>query len=191
MTEPLRTCCVCRFKSEKSNFIRIVKSPDRIAIIDVYKKLPGRGAYICFDENCLEIAKKSGSISKALKGAEFTQNFWNELHEFITSRDFNNDLVKSKIISLLGLSQRAKNLIIGTDNIKNYEHKQKLTVFFAFDASESVKNFANNFTEHFELNLNINELSQSIGIAANVQIIAVLKNSGFSKKIKNLLQLQK
>ena len=186
MPEPLRSCCVCRTKTQKSNLIHIVKSPNGFAAIDFNNKLTGRGTYICFDKTCVEIAKKSGSISKSLKNAQIPNDFWENLNNILESKNINQDFIKSKIISLLGLSRRSNNLIIGTDNIKSAD--KKLVVFFASDASDSVRNFAENYDEHFQLNLNINELSNSIGISSNVQIIAEHKNSGFAKKIKSLLQ---
>ena len=141
---------------------------------------------MCFDPVCLETAEKSGNISRALKNAQIPENFWNDLRNIIATRDVNPDFTRAKILTLIGLARRSKNLIIGTDNIKQDSGK-KLLVMFANNASESVKSFAQNFRDNFQLDATIEELSNSIGIASSVQIIALINNSGFAKKIKSLL----
>ncbi len=63
---PQRTCTVCRKQKNKNELLRIVKNKENIINVDEKGKEPGRGAYICYDIECLEKAKKSKKIDKAL-----------------------------------------------------------------------------------------------------------------------------
>ena len=177
--KPQRSCTICRAKAEKSDLIRIVRSPDGKAVVDVMKKLPGRGAYICPDSDCIERAKKSGSLAHAL-GIVISDDFWNDLEENAKTFGINPAL---KIRSVLGLSRKSGNLIIGTDNIDR--EKKKVLVLTASDCSESVKKFAESH-ENIALEMNIEELSESIGTRGGVQIVGLPINSGFAKKLMSL-----
>ena len=54
---PQRTCTVCRKQKNKNELLRIVKNKENIIKVDEKGKEPGRGAYICYDMECLEKAK--------------------------------------------------------------------------------------------------------------------------------------
>ena len=159
--------------------IRIVKSPDGRAVVDATKKLPGRGVYICPDSDCIERAKKSGVLARSL-GMSADENFWTELENFAGTFGINPAL---KIRSVLGLSRKSGNLIIGADNIDR--EKRKLLVLTASDCSESVKKFAGTH-ENIALEMNVEELSQAIGTRGGVQIVGLPINSGFAKKLMSL-----
>ena len=64
---PQRTCVVCRTKKNKNELLRIVKNKENEIKIDDIGKVPGRGAYICYSMDCLEKAKKSKKLDKALE----------------------------------------------------------------------------------------------------------------------------
>ena len=64
---PQRTCSVCRTQKNKSELLRIVKNKDNIIKVDETGKQSGRGAYICYDMECLEKAQKSKRLEKALE----------------------------------------------------------------------------------------------------------------------------
>jgi hypothetical protein len=51
----------------KRELIRVVKSPEGEISTDQTGKKPGRGAYVCRDENCLKRIIKSGALSRAFK----------------------------------------------------------------------------------------------------------------------------
>ena len=61
-----RSCIGCRSKKDKKELIRIVKPKEGNTIIDKAGKLPGRGAYICGDRDCLERIVKSKKLDRAL-----------------------------------------------------------------------------------------------------------------------------
>lgn len=182
---PLRTCSVCRVRGSKYNLIRIVKSPDNKPVIDISGKLPGRGAYICPDSECIELAKKSGSLARAvgIKNIDSDSEFWLELENYAKSFDDTN-LTDKRLRAVIGLSRKAGVLLIGADNIKNFTHK--VLVITANDCSEGVRNFAGNY-KNITPSINTQELSEAAG-SRGVQVIALPLSSGFAKKILNLTQ---
>lgn len=64
---PQRTCSVCRTQKNKNELLRIVKNKDNIIKVDETGKQQGRGAYICYDIECLKKAQKSKKLEQALE----------------------------------------------------------------------------------------------------------------------------
>lgn len=64
---PQRTCTVCRTQKNKNELLRIVKNKENIIKVDENGKEQGRGAYICYDMECLLKAEKSKKLEKALE----------------------------------------------------------------------------------------------------------------------------
>lgn len=65
---PKRMCAGCRKDYPKKELLRIVRS-DEGASLDPLQKLPGRGAYLCKNENCVKLARKKKIFSKQLRTA--------------------------------------------------------------------------------------------------------------------------
>jgi predicted RNA-binding protein YlxR (DUF448 family) len=63
---PLRTCVICRDKSEKRRLTRLVSTPEGV-FVDPTGKQAGRGAYLCDSPACLERAITTDLLSKALR----------------------------------------------------------------------------------------------------------------------------
>ncbi len=63
---PQRSCVGCRVTRDKKDLIRVVRTPEGSIQLDPRGKLPGRGAYICPDTECLKKAIKNKSLSRAL-----------------------------------------------------------------------------------------------------------------------------
>jgi hypothetical protein len=64
---PIRTCIGCQCKKPKKEMIRIIRTPEGKIEIDKTGKKSGRGAYLCDNVECLDIALKKNSLSKSLK----------------------------------------------------------------------------------------------------------------------------
>ena len=64
---PQRTCVVCRSTTAKRTLHRIVRSPAGTVAYDPTGKAPGRGAYLCGQSACLDLAVRRRSIQRALK----------------------------------------------------------------------------------------------------------------------------
>jgi uncharacterized protein len=65
--EPRRTCVVCRSSAAKRTLHRIVRSPAGTVTYDPTGKAAGRGAYLCGQPSCLDMAVRRRSIQRALK----------------------------------------------------------------------------------------------------------------------------
>ena len=61
---PMRKCLGCQESKPKKELCRIVKTQNGEIIIDDTGKLEGRGAYICYNEECLDKAIKQKRIQR-------------------------------------------------------------------------------------------------------------------------------
>ncbi|MCI9155882.1 MAG: YlxR family protein [Lawsonibacter sp.] len=75
---PMRQCVGCREMKEKKLLIRVVKSPEGAVSLDFKGKLPGRGAYVCPNGECLKRARKSRALERAFS-APLPPEVWEEL----------------------------------------------------------------------------------------------------------------
>ncbi|ACA59437.1 RNase P modulator RnpM [Candidatus Desulforudis audaxviator] len=64
---PLRMCLGCREMRPKKELIRVVRTPAGTVEIDPTGKRPGRGAYVCGRESCVDQAVETRRLEKALK----------------------------------------------------------------------------------------------------------------------------
>lgn len=75
---PERTCIGCGKTGAKSDFIRIVRTPDSLVLLDFIGKKSGRGAYICHDPSCLKKARKTKRLERNL-GVEIPDEIYEAL----------------------------------------------------------------------------------------------------------------
>lgn len=64
---PQRTCVGCRLTSAKREFVRLICTPSGHVEIDPTGKRAGRGAYLCLNATCWELALKKKRLDTALK----------------------------------------------------------------------------------------------------------------------------
>ena len=64
---PTRTCVGCRRKRPQRELLRVTQGPDGSVTAGARIRAPGRGAYVCFDPECVNRALASGALSKTLK----------------------------------------------------------------------------------------------------------------------------
>lgn len=62
---PMRQCLGCREMKPKRELIRAVRSPEGAVCLDFKGKMPGRGAYLCYDKQCLKKAIRSKALDRA------------------------------------------------------------------------------------------------------------------------------
>jgi predicted RNA-binding protein YlxR (DUF448 family) len=174
--------------------IRIVRSPAGVVVVDERGKLPGRGAYLCANKECLEKARKTKALSRALK-MEIPAELYEHLGEYIeTYGATHGEVDLRELRALLGLSRRADLLYIGIDSVKSQCAKGPLLILTATDASDSIKDAVRKQTDGDGNNKNIHVyaplegkiLSAAIG-AMNVQVVALPARHGLADKIKMLL----
>ena len=56
---PMRRCCGCLEMKPKNELVRVVKNKEGVISLDLTGKMPGRGAYLCRNPECLEKARKA------------------------------------------------------------------------------------------------------------------------------------
>lgn len=64
---PQRTCVGCRLTSAKREFVRLIRTPSGQVEIDPTGKRAGRGAYLCLNATCWDVALKKKRLDTALK----------------------------------------------------------------------------------------------------------------------------
>lgn len=64
---PKRTCVGCGQNKPKGELLRVVRTPERIVVVDKSGKMNGRGTYVCYSEECVSTAIKGKKINYALE----------------------------------------------------------------------------------------------------------------------------
>ena len=64
--EPVRTCVGCRARAAKSDLLRVVAVGGAL-IPDPRGRLPGRGAHLHPDRDCLALAERRRAFGRALR----------------------------------------------------------------------------------------------------------------------------
>lgn len=64
---PMRMCVGCREMKPKKELLRAVRSPQGQVSLDPTGKKPGRGAYCCYNADCLRRALKQGQLDRQLE----------------------------------------------------------------------------------------------------------------------------
>ena len=77
---PQRMCAVCRESRPKGELLRVLRTPEGMVCLDFSGKKSGRGAYICYDPECLRKARKQHSLERALK-CQIPEDIWEQLTE--------------------------------------------------------------------------------------------------------------
>ncbi len=100
-----RSCISCRRKGEKGELIKLANTPSGV-VIDYNEKLPGRGAYVCFEPGCIEKALKAGTLSRAFKHSANPPEA-GEFQRMLAER------VKAKVAALLGMARKSGSAVTG------------------------------------------------------------------------------
>jgi len=64
---PMRMCVGCREMKPKKELLRAVRSPEGEVSLDTTGKKAGRGAYVCYNAECLKKALKQRQLDRALE----------------------------------------------------------------------------------------------------------------------------
>lgn len=64
---PMRTCVACQQEKAKRALVRVVHSPSGVVEVDPTGKKAGRGAYLCAQRDCWQLALKKNALERALK----------------------------------------------------------------------------------------------------------------------------
>ena len=66
MTGPERTCIGCRSKRGQAALVRLTNQAGRV--VPAHPGAPGRSAYLCPEQTCLEAAEKRRAFARAFRG---------------------------------------------------------------------------------------------------------------------------
>lgn len=64
---PMRQCTGCREMKNKKEMMRVLRTGDGEIVLDVTGRKNGRGAYLCYDLECLKKARKNKGLERSLK----------------------------------------------------------------------------------------------------------------------------
>ncbi|MEJ2199704.1 MAG: DUF448 domain-containing protein [Desulfuromonadaceae bacterium] len=129
---PLRTCLGCRQARNPQDMVRFVLSPAHDLLVDYRTKLPGRGAYLCFNDVCLETAVKRRQFQRAFKNQDIqpaVAQLKSQLLQAITD----------KMVSLLGMARKSGVLISGSSMVLDALPSGRLAlIVLANDVSDGI-----------------------------------------------------
>jgi predicted RNA-binding protein YlxR (DUF448 family) len=66
VSAPERTCIGCRHKRGQAELIRLTNEAGRV--VPARRGAPGRSAYLCPEQTCLEAADKRRAFARAFRG---------------------------------------------------------------------------------------------------------------------------
>jgi len=131
--KPQRSCLGCRQSRDRDALIRFVLSPQGELVPDIEAKLPGRGAYTCVSETCLQAALKQRQFSRAFKREVVTMTPIEMIGQV-------GSIMQRRILGYLGLANKAGQVISGgslvSDAIRSGQKPGLILV--ATDVSESI-----------------------------------------------------
>lgn len=84
---PIRTCIGCRGKFPQKTLIRFVCSKGESLQLDGFKRLPGRGAYICRSKDCIEKAFKESKRINTLLRVQLSKSVITEFEKAILQKE--------------------------------------------------------------------------------------------------------
>lgn len=79
-----RRCVACRINKQQDEMLRVAKIDDTY-VLDINGKLGGRGAYVCKEKACIDLA-----IKKRLLNRAFKSNVEHTLYEKLGEYEQNN-----------------------------------------------------------------------------------------------------
>ena len=107
----VRTCVGCRDRFSRASLVRLVRAPDGQVLVDRWLRAPGRGAHLCYERECIELAVKRKAFARAFQWP--TQAF--EVDELA------NEIVRgveARISDTLALARRKRGAISGTEMVE-------------------------------------------------------------------------
>lgn len=81
---PMRKCVGCQEMKPKKEMLRVLKTAENEFVLDATGKKNGRGAYLCFSEECLQKAIRNKGLERSFKQAipmEVYENLKKELEQ--------------------------------------------------------------------------------------------------------------
>lgn len=102
-----RTCVGCRSVRPHHELVRLVLAPDGEVVVDLGRRLPGRGAHVCPKSLCIEQAVRRNALERAFRrpvSAIEAEALVGSVYERL----------EEKLSGLIGLGQRARQVLSGS-----------------------------------------------------------------------------
>ena len=125
-----RSCIGCRGRFEPSELLRVVSDPDGRVLIDRKGKAPGRGAYLCYSNECVERALRSKGLERALR-RNLSSIKSEELLDSVVA------MLDEKIIAHLSIGKTAGWIRSGMDVLERCRNEVKMFVLAEDVAADS------------------------------------------------------
>ena len=77
---PQRECIGCHERKDKSELIRVIRTPEGEYEVDCSSRKNGRGAYLCNDPECLEKAIRQKGLDRSFK-EKISEQIYDKLRE--------------------------------------------------------------------------------------------------------------
>ena len=82
----MRMCAICNTKKDKRELLRIVCDKEKNISIDKTGKLQGRGAYICYNLDCLKKAMKSKKLDRTFE-TSIDKKVYSDINSIIVEKE--------------------------------------------------------------------------------------------------------
>jgi len=96
----VRTCIACRESAAQDELIRYVVAPDGAILVDYQHKLPGRGSYTCFKQECISRAVQNNAFGRSYRNTQVSI----DKNQLISSLQ---EQVATRVLNLLGVARKA------------------------------------------------------------------------------------
>jgi uncharacterized protein len=176
---PQRSCLGCRVIRDKKELLRFVVTPERTLIPDIMAKLPGRGAYTCFNHTCLKNAAQKKQFARAFSG-DVVYNGADRLIELVVT------LLEERICSYLAIANKAGKVVSGSDLVMDLMKKRKAgVVFLATDISPEIGAKVSALAKYYEVPqvavISKDRLGAILG--KGLRSVAAIEQSGFIETV--------
>lgn len=176
---PQRSCLGCRVTRDKKELLRFVLAPDRTLVPDITAKLPGRGAYTCFNHTCLRNAAQKKQFARAFSG-DVVFNGADRLIALVVT------LLEERIGSYLAMANKAGRVVSGSDMVMELLKKRKAgVVFLAADVSPQIEVKVIALAKRYEVPHVAIFAKERLGafIGKGLRSVAAIEQSGFIETV--------
>ena len=174
----------CRKTKDKSELIRIVKTPLNSIEIDLNMKLPGRGVYICPEKDCVKKTLQKKVLSSAFKEEIDTPEV-NEFFERLKKR------LEDKIVSLIGISYKSGRVSSGRTQVKEEMIKNNIClIIFTEDASTDLSDKIKKYCDQKKIRYYWFSLKQNVSkaLAGKERAVLGIKDMRLAKTIEKNIE---
>lgn len=84
---PLRKCIGCMESKPKKELLRIVKDKENNMFVDITGKSNGRGAYICYNTECLKKAIKQKKFQREFEMLDIDNEIFENIEKIISEKN--------------------------------------------------------------------------------------------------------